>query len=152
MKHLFIVNPAAGKTDQSAEYAARIKAACDPWKLDYKIRISSHKGNCTELAREAARSGENYRIYVCGGDGTLNEVVCGVAGYPNASVTHFPGGSGNDFIRIFSDLTRFICGLPYLRSLGAVNQIRYTDACRDCKKQGKSKYRKFGRQFKKLGF
>ena len=107
MKHLFIVNPAAGKHDQTEEFTARIKAACEPWKLDYEIRVSSRKGNCTELAREAAQTGEALRIYACGGDGTLNEVVCGVVGYPNAAVTHFPGGSGNDFIRIFDDPAAF---------------------------------------------
>ncbi len=47
------------------------------------------------------------RLYACGGDGTLNEVVNGAAGHANAAVTHFPGGSGNDFIKIFSDPAAF---------------------------------------------
>ena len=46
-------------------------------------------------------------MYACGGDGTLNEVVCGMAGYPNAAVTHYPGGSGNDAIKVFSDTAPF---------------------------------------------
>ena len=29
------------------------------------------------IARRAAETGEELRIYACGGDGTLNEVVCG---------------------------------------------------------------------------
>lgn len=41
------------------------------------------------------------------GDGTLNEVVCGMAGCPNAAVTHYPGGSGNDAIKVFSDTAPF---------------------------------------------
>ena len=107
MKHLFIVNPAAGKYDRTEEFTRRIRAACDPRQLDYEIRVSSHKGNCAEFAREAGERGEECRIYACGGDGTLNEIVCGAAGYPNLSVTHFPGGSGNDFIRIFDDPSAF---------------------------------------------
>ena len=47
------------------------------------------------------------RLYACGGDGTLNEVVCGMAGFENAAVTHYPGGSGNDSIKVFSDTAPF---------------------------------------------
>ena len=47
------------------------------------------------------------RLYACGGDGTLIEVVCGMAGFENAAVTHYPGGSGNDSIKVFSDTAPF---------------------------------------------
>ena len=59
------------------------------------------------IAREAAQTGEQLRIYACGGDGTLNEVVAGAAGYDNAAVTVFSGGSGNDFVKIFDDPKAF---------------------------------------------
>ena len=107
MKHLFILNPVAGKYNHSAEFTKKIAAVCKPRGLDYETKISAYKGNCTELARAAAETGEPVHIYACGGDGTLNEVVNGAAGFPNAAVTHFPGGSGNDFIRIFSDYAAF---------------------------------------------
>ena len=41
------------------------------------------------------------RIYACGGDGTLNEVVNGAAGFDNAAVTCVPKGTGNDFLKLF---------------------------------------------------
>ena len=47
------------------------------------------------------------RIYACGGDGTLNEIASGAAGFPNAAVTAFSGGSGNDFVKIFSEPAAF---------------------------------------------
>lgn len=47
------------------------------------------------------------RLYACGGDGTLNEVVNGAVGFPNAAVTHFPCGSGNDAIKVFSETEPF---------------------------------------------
>ena len=105
MKHIFIINPAAGKSDKTAEYTARIEAACGA--LDYEIAISRCPGDCTRIAREAAQTGEEVRLYACGGDGTLNEVVAGAAGYENAAVTVFVGGSGNDFVKIFSDRDAF---------------------------------------------
>ena len=107
MKHLFIINPAAGSKDQTQNYKEKIEAACRPRNMDYRIEISAAPGQCREIARQAAQSGEEYRIYACGGDGTLNEVVSGVVGHENVSVTMFAGGSGNDFVRIFSETAPF---------------------------------------------
>ena len=107
MKHLFIINPAAGSRDQSEKYRKKITEACGARELTYEIRVSGAPGQCREFARQAAQSGEEYRIYSCGGDGTLNEVVSGAAGFDNVAVTMFAGGSGNDFVRIFSETEAF---------------------------------------------
>ena len=107
MKHLFIINPAAGSRDRTAVYRKTIDEVCQTKGLDYRIEVSKAPGDCTEIARQAAKSGEEYRIYACGGDGTLNEVVCGVTGYHNVAVTMFVGGSGNDFVKIFGDTEPF---------------------------------------------
>ena len=107
MKHVFIVNPAAGKFDRTEGYRAMIDAAFQPRGLTYELLVSKAPGDCRSLARQAAESGEEVRIYACGGDGTLNEVVNGVVGFGNAAVTHFPGGSGNDAIKVFSNPAAF---------------------------------------------
>ena len=103
MKHLFIINPAAGSRDRTEEYSSAIRIACDARRLNYEIRVSMGPGDCARIAREAAVTGEDLRLYACGGDGTLNEVASGVVGFPNAAVTVYSGGSGNDFVRIFDD-------------------------------------------------
>ena len=90
MKHLFIINPAAGSRNQTEDYRKKIAEVCEVRGLDYGIRVSGAPGRCCKIAREAAETGEEYRIYACGGDGTLNEVVNGAAGFPNVSVTVFP--------------------------------------------------------------
>jgi diacylglycerol kinase family enzyme len=69
--------------------------------LDWEVKLTQAPGHGMELAQEAARTGRTVRLYACGGDGTLSEVAGGAAGYPNAAVTHYPTGSGNDFIKIF---------------------------------------------------
>jgi len=107
MTHLFIINPAAGSRDRTAYYTEKIHTACHERGLSYRIEVSAAPGECARLAREAAETGEEYRIYACGGDGTLNEVVSGVVGFPNVSVTVFSGGSGNDFVKIFDDPKAF---------------------------------------------
>ena len=105
MKHLFIINPAAGSQDRTADYTAEIQRLCKG--LDYEIAVSQAPGECRRLARAAAQTGEKVRIYACGGDGTLNEIASGAAGFPNAAVTTFSGGSGNDFVKIFSEPAAF---------------------------------------------
>ena len=107
MKHLFIINPAAGSRDRTKKYSVAIHEACTARDLDYRIEVSTAPGECTRLAREAAETGEEYRIYACGGDGTLNEVVAGAAGYDNVSVSVYSGGSGNDFVKLFDDPKAF---------------------------------------------
>ena len=103
MKHLFIINPAAGSRDRTKDYTKVIQELCGSRSLDYTIEVSAGPGECARLAREAAQTGEDYRIYACGGDGTLNEVASGAAGFENAAVTVFSGGSGNDFVKIFHE-------------------------------------------------
>ncbi|MCI7639078.1 MAG: hypothetical protein MSS60_04540 [Clostridiales bacterium] len=105
MNHLFIINPAAGSRDRTAEYTAAIDAAFRG--LNYRIEVSSAPGECRRLAREAAEAGKEVRIYACGGDGTLNEIASGAAGFPNAAVTAWCGGSGNDFVKLFSEPAAF---------------------------------------------
>jgi YegS/Rv2252/BmrU family lipid kinase len=107
MKHLFIINPAAGSKDRTAEYSQEIHRLCRQRELDYDIRVSTAPGECRRFAREASESGEEYRLYACGGDGTLNEVAQGAAGYANVAVTVFSGGSGNDFVKLFDDPQAF---------------------------------------------
>lgn len=107
MTHLFIVNPAAGKRDRTEEIRAEVRRVCEPRGLPYEIAVSAAPGDCTRIAREAAQSGAPCRIYACGGDGTLNEVVNGAAGCPNVAVTHYAAGSGNDFVKIFGAVEPF---------------------------------------------
>ncbi len=107
MKHLFIINPAAGSRNRTDEYSRVIHKICRARKVAYEIRVSTAPGEAVRIAREAARTGEEIRIYACGGDGTLNEVAAGAAPYPNAAVTVFSGGSGNDFVKMFDDPKAF---------------------------------------------
>lgn len=105
MKHLFIINPAAGQRESTEKLEEKIRAL----NVDWEIVYTAKEGDAIDIARKAAETGEPVRIYGCGGDGTLNEVVNGAAGFDNAAVTNVPIGSGNDYLKIFGpdNKTRF---------------------------------------------
>lgn len=99
MKHLFIVNPAAGKKGSTDDLVHRIEAAFEG--RDYEIAYTRKCGDAEHLTHAAAQAGGEVRVYACGGDGTLNEAVNGAAGYEHVAITNVPKGTGNDFLRIF---------------------------------------------------
>lgn len=101
MKHLFIVNPAAGKKNRSsviADAVARLGLGGS------EIYVTAcPKDAVREVSDRLKKANDFIRIYACGGDGTLNEVITGVylSGYRRCAVASVPTGSGNDFIKMF---------------------------------------------------
>ncbi len=108
MKHLFIVNPVAGGRDRTQEITSKVALAFSGREDDFEVYVTAFPLDATEKIRRESQTGETLRVYACGGDGTLNECVNGAAGFPNTAVTHFPYGTGNDFIKAFgSESSRF---------------------------------------------
>lgn len=108
MRHLFVMNPHAGKFDRSQEMLEKIRHMMAGRREEWSAVRTQGPGHAVALVEEAARQGDQLRVYACGGDGTLNEVVNGAAGRDHVAVTHCPMGSGNDFLRIFGqDAGRF---------------------------------------------
>lgn len=106
MKHLFLINPAAGKRGSTDALCRQITETFAGLGLDHEVFLGAAPGDCERRARAAAESGEPVRLYACGGDGTLNEVVNAAAGFDNAAVTNVPKGTGNDFIKLFGPTYR----------------------------------------------
>ena len=109
MEHIFIINPAAGRSGRVKKLRERIKAAFP--QGDSQVVYTAGAGDARRLAEEALAQEGPVRLYACGGDGTLNEVVNGAAGFDSAAVTNVPTGTGNDFLKIF----------------GKENKARFTD-------------------------
>ena len=108
MRHVFIINPRAGKRDQTAriyEMANHLRSAHG---LDCTCMLTDRPGGATEMARRLAEEGRPLRVYACGGDGTVSEVANGLAGFSNAAMTCIPSGTGNDFLKNFGlDMGKF---------------------------------------------
>ena len=108
MKHIFIINPYAGKRDQTSRIYAMADHLRDEHGLECACMLTDRPGGATDMARKLAETGEELRIYACGGDGTIHEVANGIAGFPNAAMTAIPTGTGNDFLKNFgADADKF---------------------------------------------
>ncbi len=101
MRYVFIINPAAGRGTGVQKLRPKIEAYFSEHKGSYKILVTSKKRQGIELAKAEALSGGEVRIYACGGDGTLFDIINGVAGCENTEIGIIPCGSGNDFIKYF---------------------------------------------------
>ena len=108
MKHIFILNPAAGKTEGKEKLEKAIREACK--EADYEIYTTKKPQDATEYVKTCCEKNpdQEMRFYACGGDGTLNEVAAGAYPYSNASVSVIPCGSGNDFVKAFGGAERFL--------------------------------------------
>ena len=116
MEHIFIINPVAGKTNAAVELEPRIRQVSRELGVDVRVEITRAAGDAARIARDMAACGRPVRLYACGGDGTLNEILQGAAGHPQVELACLPLGSGNDFVR------NFACPIERFRDVKA--QIR----------------------------
>ena len=96
VKPYIIVNPIAGSLvnrDGLLKQLRRLKPG--------KLRLTQRPGEAETYARDAIRAGCDY-VIAAGGDGTLNEVINGIAAphhVPGVCVGIVPLGTANDFAR-----------------------------------------------------
>lgn len=104
MKHLFIVNPVAGgKKNHYEDVIRQIDSVMMDSSETYEVYVTKTPMDAVHKIHKEAVHPEPLRVYACGGDGTLNECVNGAAGNPHVAVTHYPCGTGNDFVKMFGD-------------------------------------------------
>jgi diacylglycerol kinase (ATP) len=96
---VFLVNPASdnGATGRRWPQLAHEAAAAG---LRGDTFFSERPGHLPELARAAADDGATLLVAV-GGDGTVNEVVNGIAGRDGVEVAVLARGTGRDFVRTY---------------------------------------------------
>lgn len=100
MQYIFIVNPVSGNGN-SIKAIKAIEEYCKMLGTNYKIIYTNMKNDAKEIA-EFYKKFPNVTIFSVGGDGTLNEIVNGMA-YSNAKLGIIPAGTGNDFYKTFKD-------------------------------------------------
>ena len=105
MHHYFIINPAAGQ-GKAAKLVPAIREYMEGEGLPFTIYQTQGVGDAMAYVRYMAKKGP-ARFYACGGDGTLNEVVNGLKKFPECEVALIPAGTGNDFLRNFTNMENF---------------------------------------------
>lgn len=104
---LVIVNVFAASQKAGAIWK-RSAAYMEAEGISYEARYTGGEYNATELARKACADG--FRRFVAvGGDGTVHDIINGIAGYADANSVRLsdftlaviPLGSGNDWVRTF---------------------------------------------------
>lgn len=112
MKYIFIMNPSSGQNHTRADFINKVKAAAEELKIDYEIYLTKAPQDGGEyagaLCRKNADGGSKLRIYGCGGDGTLNELINGTFGFQNVEIGVIPMGTGNDYVRNYGKPSDFL--------------------------------------------
>ena len=96
MKTVFIVNPAAGKGISINRLTEEIKTVSQRIGSDTEVCLTECVGDARSIAEKYSKESP-CRFIVCGGDGTLSEVVNGLIDNPMCEVGVIPCGTGNDF-------------------------------------------------------
>ena len=92
---VIIANPISGK-GKAKDVAEQGYAALTESGQQGQLVLTSASGDAKRFAHEAASTGIRF-VVACGGDGTLHEVVNGIATVPDVTLGVLPCGRGNDF-------------------------------------------------------
>ncbi len=108
MKYFFIINPSANaNTSKDFLLDEIIKLKND---YDVLYHFTTPEENATrDYVRGylSVHNDEKIRFIACGGDGTICEVANGIVGFENASMTAYPCGTGNDFVKSVGGIEKY---------------------------------------------
>ena len=109
MIYHFILNPNSAKgRGRKRHIEESIKEACRKRSLNYHIYYTTCPGDATEYVRSMIRISQDKQRFICiGGDGTINEIANSAPGNTNVEFGVIPNGSGNDFVRNFTNTKKF---------------------------------------------
>ena len=94
MKTFIICNPRAGSVKDREAIGEKLQQLPGA-----RIYFTEKEGDATRLAQDAVQQDQDL-VVAAGGDGTLNEVINGIAPYADRiEIGLVPLGTGNDFAR-----------------------------------------------------
>lgn len=118
MSTWLIINPEAGSAAKNEHILARVRSLSD-----VETRVTAGPGDAMSLARQACVRGAE-RVVAAGGDGTVNEVLNGIAGHlSEVTLGVLPLGTGNDVARALGMPEDAELALSYLLESNDIRQI-----------------------------
>lgn len=100
MKTLHIIFNVSARSGKTRKLWRELKSTMKEREIDFKAYRTLRAGHATQIARELSLLDEEaVYIAVLGGDGTINEVLNGIADFEKVRLGVMPTGSGNDFGR-----------------------------------------------------
>ena len=108
MRYVFYINPVAGKGNSQEGIINSIKLYFADKSEDVKIHITKSIGDALSDAKFEAQTGDSIRMFACGGEGTVFEVLNGIVGFDNVELGVIPCGSANDFLKFFNSRDNFL--------------------------------------------
>lgn len=108
MRYIFYINPVAGKGNAQEEIINSVKSYFASKSEEIKIHITTAIGDAQADAKREAETGDSIRMFACGGEGTVFEVLNGIVGYDNVELGVIPCGSANDFLKFFNSRDSFL--------------------------------------------
>ncbi|MBP3433693.1 MAG: diacylglycerol kinase family lipid kinase [Clostridia bacterium] len=152
-----ISNPAAGKT-KSGKSLQIVQDVFTESGAAFETHLTERAGDATEIARRLTENGET-EIIALGGDGTLHEVLNGLADPSACNFGLIPSGTGNDFaekigLPLDADATARIVlkgevketdylevgGMRCMNVAGVGMDVDVLERCQKGKMKGKLKY------------
>ena len=130
MRATLIVNPASGG-ETAVDHLPMMRRRLGEVATHLRVAVTGGEGDATAAGRQAVLDGCD-RLFVAGGDGTLNEVLNGVAsvegGLGSVALGVIPLGTGNDFATAVglpdepeAAIDRLLAGREHPVDVGRVN-------------------------------
>lgn len=129
MRHIFIINPAAGKRDCAESMRTMIGLVCRKCGIEPLIFMSEYKGYEREMTEKLCDlfPDERLRFYSIGGSGTLSNIISGIRDFSTTEVACYPTGLSNDFLKSYGKNTSQFRSLEALIN-GRVDHVDMIDA------------------------
>lgn len=130
----FIVNPNA-RSGLGQQVWHELDAILKRENVEYEVFFTKYQKHATAITREITSDGKEHTIVALGGDGTVNEVVNGIAHFDKTILGYIPIGSSNDFARGLElptnpiDALNTILTCPHLHPMN-VGELRYKNKLR----------------------